>query len=186
MELMDRNVPFSTGFSSCLFQIISKDYFNQTSIGENLFQALQIEHNSEYTLDFTIHNYFLCFSAIRPNSSKSLTNIAGKTLMLEMNSSELVKNLSRISRNNELKVKLKVRNCIRGEYFDLEQLKCVVCQPNFYSFEDDFVEPSSCKSCTIERRFYCYGGFNLTPKAGYWRRTSNSFNFMKCPYESGN
>jgi hypothetical protein len=108
-------------------------------------------------------------------------------LTIQLNISQLLKNISKISnKNKQLELNIKIRKCAKGEYFDLELLKCVACQPNFYSLEDEFIEPSSCKSCTIEKRFYCYGGFNLTPKAGYWRRTSDSINFMKCPYEFGN
>ena len=79
----------------------------------------------------------------------------------------------------------KFRKCTRGEYFELKTLECLACEENFYSFDMEFLEPSFCRSCSLES-FNCYGGFNLTPKASYWRWSYWSTNFIKCPNSEGN
>ena len=140
---------------------------------------------TDFSFFFSIKNYLLCFSRVIPYSSTILTNITENTIFLKLNPSDIFNDISNLRLAKILEVTISIRKCRKGEYFDLGELKCIECQPNFYSFEDNFLEPSSCKSCTIERRFYCYGGFNLTPKAGYWRRSSDSINFIKCPYEAG-
>lgn len=61
------------------------------------------------------------------------------------------------------KVKLRVsfRDCKPGESY--QGLNCYLCQENTFS-----LEPSQpCNSCPTTA--ICHGGFNMVPRAGYWR-----------------
>ncbi len=87
-------------------------------------------------------------------------------------------------KEKKLVLNVSLMNCQRGEYFRFDSLNCVTCDPNFFSFQQDFLEPSVCKICANEP-FNCYGGFNLTPKSGYWRASYDSTNFIKCPNKKG-
>ena len=47
-----------------------------------------------------------------------------------------------------------VKNALRGEYL----------------FQRDFKQLSIfCKSCSDDIPFYCFGGFKLSPRKGFWR-----------------
>jgi hypothetical protein len=78
----------------------------------------------------------------------------------------------------------KIKKCGYGEYFSLLNLQCITCDPYFTSFLKDFLEPSSCESCS-QKNYNCYGGFNLTPKPHFWRTDETSTKFLKCPNKQG-
>lgn len=40
-------------------------------------------------------------------------------------------------------------------------------------------QPGSCESCPSEKAT-CYGGTNVGPKPGYWRKSNNTSNFIEC------
>ncbi len=53
-----------------------------------------------------------------------------------------------------------------------EKLLCEPCSNNTYLFRsniDSYFNSEKCKDCTNHPMHNCYGGFNLTPKSGYWR-----------------
>lgn len=42
--------------------------------------------------------------------------------------------------------------------------------------------PGNCVSCPTDKAI-CYGGKNIGPKPGYWRRTNTTSNFITCLYK---
>ena len=115
-------------------------------------------------------------------SYESFKTLSEEKDRIEISVSSFTKELRIDDRKLELKLSLKT--CQIGEYFSLDNLRCMPCEANFFSLTSDFIEPSACKSCAQEH-FYCYGGFQLTPKPGYWRKHSDTVNFIKCPNEKG-
>ena len=61
----------------------------------------------------------------------------------------------------KVKLRISFRDCKPGESY--QGLSCYLCQANTFS-----LEPSQpCNSCPATAT--CYGGFDMVPKAGYWR-----------------
>jgi hypothetical protein len=183
---LDQKLPLTTNLDYCHFQIVLLDVFNQTAIGEYQFKSINKMYNDNFNISFSIYNTFPCFSAIYPIESALLTNLTDRPIELVLNSSFFSNEIAlSLGINRTLLIDLNVRKCTKGEYFDQKNLECLPCEPNFFSFEDGFVEPVLCKSC-ISEPFYCYGGFNHTPKLGYWRSGYKSIKFIKCPNSLGN
>jgi hypothetical protein len=42
------------------------------------------------------------------------------------------------------------------------------------------IEPGICSSCNDEVAI-CFGGSNIGPKPGYWRKNNETTSFIKCP-----
>jgi hypothetical protein len=80
------------------------------------------------------------------------------------------------SSGQQLQLPVNVRSCISGEALVGEA--CTVCQPGFYS-----LDPSqTCAECPSEA--VCYGGSLMVPKAGYWRSSKTSSEFLECPVKA--
>ncbi|TNV88113.1 hypothetical protein FGO68_gene1765 [Halteria grandinella] len=79
--------------------------------------------------------------------------------------------------NNFIDLNIDVRGCLPGEEM-LSNGKCKSCQSGTYLFvsPDD---PQVCKDCQTEVS-YCLGGTLVYPKAGFWRSSEQSENFMSC------
>jgi len=77
---------------------------------------------------------------------------------------------------------IELRGCISGEAFT-EAGKCTTCEENFYSVEV-FTEPGTCKQCPLDKANcdIVDGVSMIGPKAGYWRSSATSDNFMQCLY----
>jgi hypothetical protein len=41
--------------------------------------------------------------------------------------------------------------------------------------------PGQCKDCLVDKAI-CNGGSNIGPKAGYWRSSNTTDNFIECLY----
>lgn len=44
-------------------------------------------------------------------------------------------------------------------------------------------QPGDCKKCPTAKAI-CFGGSNIGPKPGYWRKNNITSNFIKCLYEN--
>jgi len=66
-----------------------------------------------------------------------------------------------------------MRNCTVGEAHT--QLQCLLCHSGTYSLDPS----SSCKDCPSSA--LCYGNSTMVPRPGYWRVSSMSDRFFKCP-----
>jgi len=44
-------------------------------------------------------------------------------------------------------------------------------------------EPGECKDCPSDEAL-CFGGSNIGPKPGYWRKSNKTEKFIKCPNPS--
>lgn len=181
MIYIEKGLSSSAAFESCPFQIISFDAFNQVTFGgmELGLPALENQYDLKKSFIFRFVNYFPCLNSIIPDNSSILEGKSTLRVDLLIKTSTLTKGKF-YSATEELLISLKLRTCESGEYFDMESTRCISCEPNFFSFRSDFLEPSACKSCESEP-FFCYGGPNLSPKKGFWRSTSISNKFLKCP-----
>eukprot|EP00347_Sterkiella_histriomuscorum_P007237 403349735 len=80
----------------------------------------------------------------------------------------------------EFRVDVQLRDCEIGEQFTVVG-KCEQCQ-NGTSFSIvQMTSPGSCQSCPTEKA-NCYGGSNIGPKPGYWRKNNVTSNFIQCSY----
>ena len=85
-------------------------------------------------------------------------------------------------------IRVEVRDCIPGELFDslgkyliyiyIYIYSCVACADNMYTLSS-MREPGYCLPCNNDVS-YCYGGSNIGPKAGYWRKSNKTDEFIKC------
>ena len=132
---------------------------------------------------FRFNNFFPCLSTVIPDKSSILEGTSNERIKILITNSLLIKDQEFLVKE-DLIISLKLRTCGLGEYFDMEKKSCIDCEPNFASFKKEFLEPSACKSCDKEP-FFCYGGSNLSPKKGFWRSSSGSMKFLKCPGSSG-
>lgn len=133
---------------------------------------------------FRYENYFPCLSSVTPDKSSIIERKATSRINILIKTSTLAKSNPVFLEQENSTISIKLRDCELGEYFDMEQKQCVSCEPNFFSFRSDFFEPSACQTCENEP-FFCYGGSNLSPKKGYWRSSSKSLKFFRCPGNAG-
>ena len=74
-----------------------------------------------------------------------------------------------------------LRTCDVGEQFTTAG-KCISC-PDGTSFSiKQMTKPGTCDECPSEKAV-CYGGSNVGPKPGYWRKSNVTSVFIKCLYE---
>jgi len=78
----------------------------------------------------------------------------------------------------DFELTIQLRKCIPGEQFT-DAGKCDECDDsNSYSLIH-MVEPGSCISCPTLVAI-CRDGDKIGPKAGYWRKSNATDNFIKC------
>ena len=77
-------------------------------------------------------------------------------------------------------LKTYMENCERGEQLS-EEGYCEPCERGFYSNSINITGLSLCISCLDSDPFFCYGGAIRSPKAGFWRPSEMSSNFLNCP-----
>jgi hypothetical protein len=150
--------------------------------GTSIFKRMEVLQDDSFSYKFVNEDGFLCLRQINKSSEGIL--FRGST-NLTFNFSIKVANLFNeyldIERNSppDLNISFTIAKCGFGQFFQDISLTCFDCPVNFYSFEKNFQESTSCSPCSGEP-FYCYGGFNLSPKPGYWRAGESSRNFLKC------
>ncbi|CDW87056.1 UNKNOWN [Stylonychia lemnae] len=80
----------------------------------------------------------------------------------------------------DFKVDVKLRECKVGEQFTIAG-KCEVCE-NGNSFSlIKMDQPGECQTCPTDKA-RCYGGTNIGPKPGYWRKNNVTSYFIQCLY----
>ncbi len=153
-------------------------------------------HNEELTriekelfsLHFKLKDSFPCLFKIKASSSENFKLITSRENSFRLAFNDFLlkgsvsEELLRANKNKSIEININFKKCAMGEFFD--GTLCRPCQTDFYSFREDFAEVSSCTLCAGVN-FYCYGGFNHTPKPGYWRASENSTNFIQCPNRRG-
>ena len=120
---------------------------------------------------------FCSFSFFLP----SFRSIRGQFFDLPINLSvfkDLIPNLH--ENTDPLRLRFDVDKCKPGEVFDGDF--CNPCNLNSYVLSDD-LEGSvfQCISCNSQDNFYCYGGNQRSPKRNFWRFSSYSEAFLRCP-----
>ena len=173
----------NTQYDVCIAQIIYIDAFNQTAFGDYEFES-DSRNASDTTLILKTKYGLPCIEELKiedlqiaQNTTKQQRNVAIEDLKNFFNKTDRLK--------YPLNITFSLKNCSKGEYLDPNTIKCQPCPSNFFSFDESFFEPSACSSC-LQENFYCYGGFQLSPKKNYWRRDSYSTNFLRCLIPSGN
>lgn len=81
----------------------------------------------------------------------------------------------------DFKMTLNLRECEIGEQFTTAG-KCTTCPDGTSYSLVRMTGPGNCDKCPTEKAV-CYGGSNVGPKAGYWRRNNYTSDFIKCLYE---
>jgi hypothetical protein len=71
-----------------------------------------------------------------------------------------------------------LRDCEVGEYFT-ESGQCLMCPTGTTFTSEIMTEPGECEPCP-DTKASCYGGTNVGPKSGYWRKSNYTANFLKC------
>jgi len=66
-----------------------------------------------------------------------------------------------------------------GEYFT-QIGKCIKCDSSQGFSLTAMKEPGDCVPCPSDKA-ECSGGTDIGPKAGYWRPSNTSSNFLRCP-----
>lgn len=70
-----------------------------------------------------------------------------------------------------------IRKCVAGEELTSDG-RCLACPPGTFQFAEPD-KPVACKECPAGAD--CKGKMTVYPKAGLWRSSPTSVNFMKCP-----
>lgn len=191
LKLLDPVSSTETLSSDYKFSCVWLDELGQIIYGKQEDYSRIFEING-FTFNVSYSDFFPSISSIHSSTHLNLVDNIKKRLNFSLpldfcriyNSSPLSTNNTISSSSSSLFVSLMFRNCIKGEYYDIDLAQCISCKPTFYSTKDDFLEPSTCLSC-VDEPFYCYGGNNLSPKPGYWRKWEFSSNFIPCPYKLG-
>ncbi len=178
----------STNRISDFFSVLSFDHYNQLITGQDNKYNL-VTNSSGLTFTFSLNDNIPRLVGLAATSLEILMRSVRKKLNYRFEKNIFYKDYQIKKENlnnfeNQLEVSFELRDCTTGEYFDFEELNCMPCQAGLYSFEKNFLEFSLCKSCVFEN-FNCYGGFNLTPKRNFWRKTEESTNFLRCPSKTG-
>ena len=72
---------------------------------------------------------------------------------------------------------ISLRSCEVGEAF-LQTGECKTCSSGTEYSLVSFNEESDCKECPTDKAI-CNGGSDIGPKAGYWRSSNTSDNFIE-------
>jgi hypothetical protein len=153
--------------------------------GTSVFKDLEVVQDEIFSYKFVNEDGFLCLRQINKSSEgillRGATNL---TFNFSIKVANLFNEYLEVTLKNppDLNISFTIAKCAIGQSFQDISLTCFDCPVNFYSFETNFDESTSCSPCSTEP-FFCYGGFNLSPKPGYWRAGESSRNFIKCaPY----
>lgn len=71
-----------------------------------------------------------------------------------------------------------IRDCQTGEQFT-EDGRCEVCPEGTSYTLVSMDSPGVCEACP-DKKATCYGGTNVGPIAGYWRKSNVTSTFLKC------
>ncbi|CDW72107.1 UNKNOWN [Stylonychia lemnae] len=116
-----------------------------------------------------------------PGYQYSLTlTTDGIDLKKKSNKEYLSKSQNNSSSDIDFKVQVQLRECEIGEQFTVVG-KCEECEyGNSFSLVK-MNEPGLCKICPTDKA-RCYGGTNIGPKPGYWRKNNATSFFIQCQY----
>ena len=171
--------------SKCYIHLVSLDYFNQLMTKTSYFKGLEVINDEYFSYKFVNEKGLLCLRQINKTSENSMIRgTANQTFNFSIKVVELLNDYLEVQlfTSTILNFSFTIAKCSIGQYYQEATRTCFDCPSNFYSFEENFQESTSCSPCSTEP-FNCYGGFNLSPKPGYWRAGDYSRNFIKCkPY----
>ena len=173
MKILD-NIVSGLNYTSCLGYIAGLDSYSQLAImGDDdylsLIELSYLFDTTPITFNYTIESGFICLSG--PFLRDSLPVEATKTYQISFNNLNITTSLF---------LTVNYRPCIIGERL-ADNYSCVECLRGEYLFENNPDQPSPyCLVCGDSQPFYCFGGNRLTPKPGYWRKNTDSINFIQC------
>ncbi|CAG9323995.1 unnamed protein product [Blepharisma stoltei] len=142
------------------------DHYNQTVLTENTSTCqLEVADSSNYSLSGKTK--VQASSGVYNFSEVIVTGDPGSKVGFTLSSSIISSSLPSDSLEFEL------RECEVGEA--LIAKTCQICESGTYNLNAG----RSCKDCPTSAK--CYGKNNIYPKAGYWRVSNLTDNFLKCP-----
>ena len=151
-------------FTRCIVYIYPYDNFKQMAYktDEDYTKFIESPNINDFQFYRNLSNNFYCITdnIYRKNDDLKLN------YTLKINSTVL-----------NLNVGFK-KGCDIGDVFT-KTFNCVPCSNDSFSFSIEFETLIVCQDCN-KKNFYCFGGFNLTPKSTYWRLSIKSTNFIKC------
>lgn len=162
-------------YNSCILTLGGVDLFGNIAYmtDEEYLERVKIEmingNNLTNSLDYSLENGLICFKGVF------------KRLQLPIKSDFIYKIwLEGGKKESYLQLKLSFRDCILGEILT-ENFECQPCEEGTFSFQRDFfVVSEKCQLCLESNPFNCLGGNDLRPRAGFWRLSNDSTNFLKC------
>ncbi|CDW82066.1 UNKNOWN [Stylonychia lemnae] len=104
----------------------------------------------------------------------------GIDIKKKSNKEYLSNTLNQSQSDIDFKIEVQLRECEIGEQFTVAG-KCEECQQgNSFSLVK-MIEPGQCQTCPTDKA-RCYGGTNIGPKYGYWRKNNMTSYFVQCLY----
>ena len=113
-----------------------------------------------------ITNYF---------SENGIFNISAAKLTLQPSSNTKIQFVTILGTQT---LNIEFRPCLTGESYT-ELGECIECSSGSYLLYAPS-EPTECTEC-LTLKTTCYGGNNIGPKPGYWRKSNETDLFLKCP-----
>ena len=175
-------------------QVVSSD--NETVLSMTCLQDFKFNENNERKDNQTKYKpYSNIANVVAINGMFNISNMIlhfwpGGTLTAKYSLSYLpplpTKFLVNASENlinatkNEAYLTFSLRNCTKGELFNLEEGTCYSCPNGSYTLVNQNNSIDLCSSCNTNQA-NCFGGNMLTPKQGHWRKDVFSNLLVSCP-----
>lgn len=164
-------------YEECLIRIFVVDFYNNIIIkyDDDIFQNIKLNSSnfspSELKSVWVNQDDFLFLKGY-------FKNYLGLTTFIYW--INVTFSYSNNNKDSQINIEYRFRQCLNGEKL-LDDFSCVECPRNFYSFHRGNVTSQTCFVCTTDLAFNCFGGQNITTKNLFWRTSSNSTKFLKCP-----
>eukprot|EP00347_Sterkiella_histriomuscorum_P016286 403353768 len=157
-------------------------------VGTDFYSVLRVFVNSSYNQEplaniyapiIEGNNQFISFGGVILVHGVSFTASPGNnySLIIETNGIDSTKsNINDQEQSSDFSILIDLRECELGEEFTSNG-KCQICE-NSYSLLK-LTNPGTCQACPQEKAF-CFGGSNIGPRQGYWRKSNQTDVFIAC------
>ena len=172
-----KNLVSGKTYEDCLTYIIPYDWYDNWVSYIDKIDFLEknvIQNGSSQQKNWIIKNGQICFAGYFQNNQISTNRIFWSNVTYNFYHNEIYIKGSSIS------VSYNFRPCGKGEKLN-DDFICLYCPKNFYSFEINVDYGTSCKLCSPDFGFYCFGGNNISIKPFFWRKSIESTKILSCP-----
>lgn len=170
-----KDVVSGAQYNSCLLTLGGVDLFGNIAYltDEDYLKRMKIElineGNLTNSLDYSLENGLICFKGVFKRLQFPIKSEFNYRIWLEGG-----------RQADYLQLSLSFRDCNLGEILT-DSFQCQPCKEGTFSFQKEFLIVSEkCQLCLDSNPFYCLGGNDLRPRAGFWRLSNESTNFLKC------